>query len=220
MLEWIEKGGYNIMIPLLILSVIAVAFIIERIWTFNRRVPNDVRAKKYVDDVIPFLKIGDREALFRYLNENQGLFSYVFSQIIFKYDILLTENLSKEQVRIILLSTSEVKARNYLEEYLSILNMIGVISPLLGLLGTIFGMINSFAAISQQGVGDPQAVAKGINEAFITTATGLTIAIPSVLGYGIFRRYVEGILERIAPFENIFVNEFIRSMDVFKKAND
>jgi biopolymer transport protein ExbB len=178
MLEWIEKGGYNIMIPLLLLSVIAVAFIIERMWTFNRRVPNDESAKKYIDGIMPLVKKGDREGLFEYFGKHPGLFSFIFSEVIKKYDNLLSEELTKEQTRVILLSTCEVKARNYLEEYLSVLNLIGVVSPLLGLLGTIFGMINSFAAISQAGVGDPQAVAKGINEALITTATGLTIAIP------------------------------------------
>jgi len=77
-----------------------------------------------------------------------------------------------------------------LERFLNTLGTIAGISPLLGLLGTVIGMIKVFAAIMQAGVGDPGPLAGGISEALITTAAGLTVAIPSFFFYRYFRGQV------------------------------
>jgi biopolymer transport protein ExbB len=81
-----------------------------------------------------------------------------------------------------------------LERYLSPLGTIASISPLLGLLGTVFGMIKVFAAISTAGVGSPGALAGGISEALITTAAGLSIAIPAMIAYRWLRARVDGLV--------------------------
>lgn len=81
-----------------------------------------------------------------------------------------------------------------LERFLNTLGTIASISPLLGLLGTVVGMISVFAAITQYGVGDPTVLAGGISEAMITTAAGLTVAIISLVFYRYFRRKVDGIV--------------------------
>ena len=78
-----------------------------------------------------------------------------------------------------------------LERYLNTLGTIASISPLLGLLGTVVGMIKVFAVITAQGVGDPGVLAEGISEALITTAVGLTVAIPSLMFYRYFRGRVD-----------------------------
>jgi biopolymer transport protein ExbB len=75
-----------------------------------------------------------------------------------------------------------------LERYLNSLGTIAAITPLLGLLGTVIGMIKVFTAITDHGVGNPAILAGGISEALITTAAGLSIAIPSLIGY----RYLRG----------------------------
>ena len=75
-----------------------------------------------------------------------------------------------------------------LEKYLNALGTIAAITPLLGLLGTVIGMIKVFAAITAVGVGNPQILAGGISEALITTATGLSVGIPSLM----FHRYFKG----------------------------
>jgi biopolymer transport protein ExbB len=75
-----------------------------------------------------------------------------------------------------------------LERYLNTLGTIASIAPLLGLLGTVFGMIKTFSAITSAGVSNPSILAGGIAEALITTAAGLTVAIPAV----IFHRYFTG----------------------------
>ena len=81
-----------------------------------------------------------------------------------------------------------------LERYLNTLGTIASITPLMGLLGTVIGMISVFAAITTHGVGDPTALAGGISQAMITTAAGLTVAIFSLVFYRYFRRKVDSIV--------------------------
>jgi biopolymer transport protein ExbB len=81
-----------------------------------------------------------------------------------------------------------------LERYLSPLGTIASISPLLGLLGTVIGMIKVFAAITASGVGNPGVLAGGISEALITTAAGLSVAIPALIGYRYLRGRIDGLV--------------------------
>jgi len=78
-----------------------------------------------------------------------------------------------------------------LERYLETLGTIAAISPLLGLLGTVIGMVKVFTAITTHGVGNPTVLAGGIAEALITTAAGLTVAIPALIGYRYYRNRVD-----------------------------
>jgi biopolymer transport protein ExbB len=78
-----------------------------------------------------------------------------------------------------------------LERYLDTLGTVAAISPLLGLLGTVFGMIEVFAAITTQGIGNPTVLAGGIAQALITTAAGLTVAIPALIGHRYYRNRVD-----------------------------
>jgi biopolymer transport protein ExbB len=80
-----------------------------------------------------------------------------------------------------------------LERYLNSLGTIAAVSPLLGLLGTVIGMVKVFTAITTAGVGNPSVLAGGISEALITTAAGLTVAIPSLIGY----RYLRGRIDEL-----------------------
>jgi biopolymer transport protein ExbB len=80
-----------------------------------------------------------------------------------------------------------------LERYINTLGTIASVSPLLGLLGTVTGIIRSFNAIQAGGMGDPRALSGGIAEALIATVAGLCVAIPSLIAY----RYLRGRVERI-----------------------
>jgi biopolymer transport protein ExbB len=84
-----------------------------------------------------------------------------------------------------------------LERYLSPLGTIAAISPLMGLLGTVIGMIKVFAAITANGVGNPGVLAGGISEALITTAAGLCVAIPALIGYRYLRARVDALVVRM-----------------------
>ncbi len=84
-----------------------------------------------------------------------------------------------------------------LERYLGMLGTIAAVSPLLGLLGTVVGMIRTFRAITVAGVGDPTAMAGGIAEALITTAAGLIIAVPALMAYRYLRGRVDALVIRM-----------------------
>jgi biopolymer transport protein ExbB len=97
-----------------------------------------------------------------------------------------------------------------LERYLGPLGTIAAISPLLGLLGTVSGMIRAFTAITTQGVGNPTVLAGGIAEALITTAAGLTVAIPSLIAYRYLRGRVEGLVVGIEKESMRFIEALLQ----------
>ncbi|MEI6458491.1 MAG: MotA/TolQ/ExbB proton channel family protein [Pseudomonadota bacterium] len=81
-----------------------------------------------------------------------------------------------------------------LERYLNLLGTIAAVSPLLGLLGTVIGIITAFSAITHSGIGDPKALSGGIGQALVSTASGLIVAIPSLMGYRYLRGHVDGLV--------------------------
>jgi biopolymer transport protein ExbB len=97
-----------------------------------------------------------------------------------------------------------------LERYLNSLGTIAAVSPLLGLLGTVIGMVKVFAAITAHGVGDPTVLAGGISEALITTAAGLTVAIPSLIGYRYLRGKVDALVIQMEKEAVTLVEALIR----------
>ena len=96
-----------------------------------------------------------------------------------------------------------------LERYLSPLGTIAAISPLLGLLGTVSGMIRSFTAITAEGARNPAVLAGGISEALIATAAGLTVAIPSLIAYRYLRGRVDGLVVRIEKESMRFIEALL-----------
>jgi biopolymer transport protein ExbB len=180
MLELIKAGGW-LMVPLLLCSVAATAIIAERFWTLQKRriAPNGLVlqawqwAKDNKLDKRRLQSLRDGSPLGRVLAA--GLVNRRHSKEIMKESI---EDVGRHVV-------------HELERYLNTLGTIASISPLLGLLGTVIGMIKVFAVITTQGVGDPAVLAGGISVALITTATGLSIAIPSLMFYRYFRGRVD-----------------------------
>jgi len=81
-----------------------------------------------------------------------------------------------------------------LERHLNLLGTIAAVSPLLGLLGTVIGIITAFSAITHTGVGDPKALSGGIGQALVSTAAGLIVAIPSLMGYRYLRGHVDALV--------------------------
>jgi biopolymer transport protein ExbB len=96
-----------------------------------------------------------------------------------------------------------------LERYLTTLGTIAAISPLLGLLGTVSGMIRSFTAITDNGVPNPAVLAGGISEALVATAAGLTVAIPSLIAYRYLRGRVERLVVRIEKESMRFIEALL-----------
>jgi biopolymer transport protein ExbB len=180
--EFVKAGGW-LMLPIIACSVFAMAIVIERLWMLRTRrvVPENLvaqvwqlhRRSKLTQGHINTIRAGS--PLGRILAA--GLVNRFHSREVMKEAI---EETGRQVV-------------HELERYLNSLGTIAAISPLLGLLGTVIGMIKVFAAITSQGVGNPTVLAHGISEALITTAAGLSVAIPTLM----FSRYFNGRVERL-----------------------
>jgi len=172
------------MLPIIICSIISAGIMIERLWTLQ---PSRVLPKNLTRQV------------WDWVSKNQ--LNHTHIQTLHQGsplgEILAAGLANRHRGRDIIKESIEDAGRQVvhdLERYLNSLGTIAAISPLLGLLGTVIGMVKVFAAITMHGVGDPTVLAGGISEALITTAAGLTVAIPSLTGY----RYLRGRVDALA----------------------
>ena len=180
MLELIKSGGFLIW-PLLLCSVISLAIIAERFWSLQTK---RIISTNLVIKVWEWNKKGVLDA--RHIEELR-----IDSPL---GKVLAAGLVNRKHDREVMKESIEEVGHHVahdLERFLNTLGTIASISPLLGLLGTVVGMIKVFAVITAQGVGDPSVLAEGISEALITTAVGLTVAIPSLMFYRYFRGRVD-----------------------------
>ena len=176
MLELVKAGGW-LMLPIILCSVISLAIIVERLWSLQVR---RVLPKNLVAQVWRWEKIHQ-------LNDERLTELQASSPL---GSILAAGISNRHQNREVMKESIEDTGRHIvheLERYLNSLGTIAAITPLLGLLGTVIGMIKVFSTITTQGVGDPGALAGGISEALITTAAGMVVAIPTLMFYRYFR---------------------------------
>ena len=172
------------MIPILLCSVAAVAIIVERFWSLQSKkiAPLNLVAQVwqwYKSDSLDENRIDALSAnspLGRFLAA--GLINRKYPREVMKESI---EDTGRQVV-------------HELERFLNTLGTIAAITPLLGLLGTVIGMIKVFTAIMTHGVGNPSVLAGGISEALITTAAGLFVAIPTLIFYRYFRGKVDALV--------------------------
>jgi len=175
------------MVPIIACSIIAFAIIAERLWTLRvkRVIPRQLvaqvwdQAKEKKLDVERLQDLRASSPLGRILAA--GLMNRNATRDIMKEAI---EDTGRHVV-------------HELERYLNTLGTIAAISPLLGLLGTVIGMIQVFSTITTQGVGNPAALAGGISQALITTAAGMSVAIPALMAYRYFRGKVNMLVIRM-----------------------
>jgi len=183
LLELIKAGGW-LMIPILACSVVAMGIIAERFWTLQTR---RIAPRNLALQVWQWARAGELDAeRLRALRDGSPLGRILAAGLSARH---LERERMKEQI--------EDVGRHVvhdLERYLNSLGTIASITPLLGLLGTVIGMIKVFSVITTQGVGDPGVLAGGISEALVTTAAGLTVAIPSVMFYRYFRGRVDALV--------------------------
>lgn len=180
MLEIVIAGGV-MMIPIILASIIALAIIFERFWALRRS------RVMPAADIEMARKLADSGQVSTNAIDNLSTSSVVGS-------VLATGLASSNLPRHVMKENVEEAGRHAvhrLERYLPALATIGSISPLMGLLGTVFGMINSFSQISKAGAGDPAAVAGGISEALITTAAGLMVALVAVIFHRLLKAKVD-----------------------------
>jgi len=178
-LEIILAGGW-LMVPILLCSTLAVAIVIERFWTLRRSKVLPTSLSGMVEDWAARHELDARHL--EQLRRESPL-GRIYAAA------LDNRNRSREVIKEAVEDTGRHVVHD-LERFLNTLGTIAGISPLLGLLGTVVGMIKVFSAIMINGVGDANVLAGGISQALITTAAGLTVAIPSYFFYRFFRGMV------------------------------
>ena len=172
------------MLPIILCSIVAIAIVIERFWTLNS---NKITPKYVLAQVWTWLKNNQLDsAKLRELRLSSPL-----------GQILAAGLLTSKYGRGAMIESIEQTAAQVvhdLERYLNTLGTIAAITPLLGLLGTVVGMIRVFSEIMLQGTGNANALAGGISEALITTAAGLSVAIPTFMAHRFFARKVDSLV--------------------------
>jgi biopolymer transport protein ExbB len=192
MLELLTSGGW-VMLPLLILAVIATAIALERVWTLRR------------SEVIPHGIVQEIE------NWSRGKTLETSEIQRLRQDSPLGELLAaallvRQKPREVIKERIEDVGRHIshdLNRFLPTLGTIASVAPLLGLLGTVIGMIQMFLTILSTGVGDANQLAGGIGQALISTAAGLCLAIPALLLHRYFRGRVTGY---VIEMEKVAIN--------------
>ena len=186
MFEIIKAGGW-IMVPLLLCSVMVVAIIAERLWSLQtqRVAPEHLAAQ-----VWQWIRNGE-------FNEDRMQVLRTGSPLGRLLAIGILHRSSDREVLNDAISDAGRHIVHELDRYLITLGSIATISPLLGLLGTVLGIMHVFAAISVTGLGNPTALAGGISQALITTVVGLTVAIPAYVAHRYFRGRVEDLVVRM-----------------------
>ena len=217
MLEFFRDGG-PFMYPLGLWSIMALGFFLERVWTYARlrseeelaEITNDLTSR--VDSGASF------EQLKEYCVETGKLEGDVYGEAIERFEHLAREQRTLEEMRVEMNGTVERAATGYLERYLAVIQFVANSVVLLGLLGTVNGMIRAFEGIAEKGLGEPTIVAAGISEALITTVTGLVIAVPSLAVYTYFATRSEGKGIQFEPYGHGFVDALLRRWQSSKAA--
>lgn len=182
MWELIKAGGW-LMVPIIACSILVMGLVGERLWALQRRrvIPRHLVAQTWH-------KIKNRSldaTQLRDLRANSSLGRVLAAGLV-----------NMHHDRQVMMESIEDAGRHEahrLERYLNTVGTIAAVSPLLGLLGTVIGMIKVFSTISTQGLGNAAALAGGISEALLTTAAGLVVAIPSLMAY----RYLRGRVDEL-----------------------
>lgn len=183
MLEIIQSGGW-MMVPIIIASVLALAITVERFWTLRAEqiAPKDLLAKVWgwmknnQMDGERIKELRRSSPLGRVLAA--GLMNSRHGRTIMKESI---EEVASHEI-------------HEMERYLSALGTIAAVAPLMGLLGTVIGMIKVFSEIVIAGTGQANLLAGGISEALITTAAGMVVAIPALIAHRMLQRRVDEVV--------------------------
>lgn len=207
MTEFLHDAG-PLIYPLGICSLVSTTIIIERIFSLRRNRVLPPKVVGVVEAVRPGQDVGLAVEVCR---NNPGVFSDVMR-------VGLESAFEPwEVMRDALLDAGRQKT-TILERHLVWLQTIAQAAPLLGLLGTVLGMIKVFAAISLSGIGDPQALSEGISEALLTTAVGLGIGIPTLIAYNLLLARSEALVTEIESFASHLVTH-LRGEEVGGKSS-
>lgn len=192
--DFLYKGG-PVMIPIMLLSVVALAIFLERMWFLQMSL---VAPEGFAEKIQHLLSTGKKQEAVVLCQTNSTPLAKILLVIIGN------ENVSGEET---LKLAEEVGKReaSKISRYIEALGTISTVEPLLGLLGTVTGLIKAFQRVvyyAGEGAVDPAKLASGIWEALITTAAGLIIAIPCYLGYKYLVARADSLISRIEEASN------------------
>jgi biopolymer transport protein ExbB len=186
MLEIVQAGGW-MMWPIIACSVVAVAIVLERLWTLQERRVIPPSVANHVWELVQQNQLDVKQI--QQVHQSSPIGQVFAAGLAYRHA-------SRDVLKEVVEDTGRHVVHD-LERYLSPLGTIAAISPLLGLLGTVSGMIRSFTAITGTGVPNAGVLAAGISEALVATAAGLTVAIPSLIAYRYLRGRVDGLVVKI-----------------------
>ncbi len=183
MLELVQSGGW-LMVPILLCSVVAAAICVERGWALQakRVAPRNLLAQVWNQmkkNEVDLARLRDLRT--------QSPMGQIFAAGI--SNAKRGREVMKEAME-----EAAAQVMHEMERYLTALGTIASISPLLGLLGTVVGMIKVFTALMSEGAGNANVLAGGISQALITTAAGISVAIPALIFHRFFLRRVDELL--------------------------
>lgn len=181
-MTYFEQGGW-LMWPIALASVLALAIILERLWMLRR---NRVLPSELVEKVEWAAQLSPQQA--DQLND-RGVLGALLADA-------LQAGADRPAREASLAGNSAAVVRS-LERNLELLGVIAAVAPLIGLLGTVVGMIDVFGALMIHGAGDASKLAGGIGQALVTTATGLVVAIPALIGHRLLLRRARDLLGEI-----------------------
>ncbi len=200
--DLIVKGG-PVMVPIAICSLVAIAVMVER--SISLRMSSVIPAA-FMPKLRDTMRRGsdaDRRAALGLCRENASPMAGICAAAIRRLD---------EPIEYLERTIEQAGEREVfkLRRYLRVLSVVAAVAPLLGLLGTVFGMIGAFRTVAASGeaLGRTELLANGIYEALITTAAGLIVAIPSLLGYHWFSTRVERLVAEMDRQTVDFIEEF------------
>ena len=205
MLEMIQAGGIILYITIFS-SIIALGFAIERFLVF-RAYSCDM--EKFFPPLENYIKSGKIQEGIKYCEAYKSLIPRLLLLG------LLHKDESIEEIRQVLIDEIQIKALPSLQKHLEILTIVAKAAPMLGLLGTVLGMITTFEIIAMYGLGDPGKMANGIRLALVTTAGGLMVAIPVIF----IQSYLLGQIKNFEVQIYEYLTRFLRIMHKRKGIN-
>lgn len=199
LIDFFQKGG-PMMWLLLIAAILGLTFIIERLWVLMR---SKIRTDEFLTKVrAALLKKRSVKQAISVCEEYRGPIAAIMKAGLLKYGT--TDEEIEKNIEIA--ATHEL-AR--LERGLAVLASVSNVAPLLGFLGTVTGMINAFDKLATSKQVDPSVVAGGISEALITTASGLMIAVPTLVFYNWFSAIISRFVLEMETASNLLLETFI-----------
>ncbi|MGD9851894.1 MAG: MotA/TolQ/ExbB proton channel family protein [Nitrospirales bacterium] len=186
-IDMLMRGGW-MMIPIILCSIVALTITIERAWTFR-----SLGLGRLAERMIKLAEQGKFSDALTFAEQKPSP----------TLNVLAAGIVHRTHQPAITMEAAGIREISLLKRSLSVLDTIITLGPLLGLLGTIIGMIGSFGIMSESGLGNPHAVTGGVAEALICTAAGIFVAVVTLIPYNYFLSRVEQETEQIEQYATL-----------------